>query len=194
MKKRLIVIKILLLFACGLFGEVVPVEKAKVIAKNFYYERRSLSSDIIYYDINLNDNYTIYNENKPVIYIFNVNNNEGFIIISAESNVYPVLGYSFNGRYDINDDDTPPAFTDLLNSCKEQIIYVRNHELSGNKNIDCTWNNYSSEITGKSVKNVDSLLSTTWNQGCYYNDSCPFDVNENVTERLPVVSQQHLLS
>ncbi|MBK8643752.1 MAG: Spi family protease inhibitor, partial [Saprospiraceae bacterium] len=35
----------------------------------------------------------------PVFFVFNLNTNDGFIIISAEDASTPVIGYSLNGRF-----------------------------------------------------------------------------------------------
>ncbi|MCD6556180.1 MAG: C10 family peptidase, partial [Bacteroidales bacterium] len=98
----------------------------------------------------------------------------GFIIISADDNIRPVLAYSFESSYKIND-KKPDAFIDWISTTEEQINFVLKHKLKTEKKISDLWIYYSNPNFKplKSTKDVAPLLTTTWNQGCGYNSLCP---------------------
>jgi len=111
---------------------------------------------------------------QPVYYIFNVNKNEGFVIISAEDNVYPVLGYSFNGSYTGQNGPESENFNYWMKNYSDQIIYARENSLQADAFISSTWNELLKSIaTVKSFDDVNPLLTTFWDQGTYYNSLCP---------------------
>ena len=53
--------------------------------------------------------------NADCFYVFNVGD-AGFIIISADDFYRPVIGYSENGRFDVN--NIPPALEDYLENIR----------------------------------------------------------------------------
>ncbi len=172
--KLLILTILLLIFTISnnAFSKNVSPEFAATIAKNFYYER---SENIAYDSIVFIEPYSsrLIN-NIPLFYIFNIKNDKGFVIVSAQNNAYPVLGYSFSGRYDEN--NSPPAFTEMLDNFSNQIIGITNNSIPPTQKITGDWQKYSYKAISKSnFSSIPPLLSTTWAQGCFYNDSCPPD-------------------
>ncbi|MCD6367225.1 MAG: Spi family protease inhibitor, partial [Bacteroidales bacterium] len=102
-------------FAFGtfhLFAEVIPVDLAKKVAKNIYYERANLIKARNYDNINLSLVTTEKNNETPVYYIFNVGENQGFVIVSADNSIKPILGYGFNGRFAL--DNIPPGLQQIM--------------------------------------------------------------------------------
>ena len=179
MKTRLIFLIILncIIFKSAVFAKEVPVKIAKQIAINLYCERAFIGIQPERDQAIISEEYIISHNSSPLFYIFNIDNNKGFIIISADDGAYPVLGYSLQGRY--NQKNIPAAFSSLLNNYKEQITFIKNNNLSGTSIIDSLWENYSSKnfVSSKYISNVTPLINTHWGQGCYYNDSCPAQIN-----------------
>lgn len=119
--------------------------------------------------------YTAFTDrNENCFYVFNVGN-DGFIIISADDFYRPIIGYSENGAFDVN--NIPPALNDYLDG----IIAGRN--VMNNTSVaapDVTADWKSLEKTGKLVsrnggKGSDYLVKTKWNQDSPYNYCCPAD-------------------
>lgn len=104
----------------------------------------------------------------PSYYIFNIEDNQGFIIISGDSRVYPVLGYSRGGNFQQN--NIPPAFREWLEFYEKEIEYIVENIPEGQQDDD-----YFGLTEDGEVESRAPLLSTTWNQGCYYNDNSPVD-------------------
>ncbi len=158
-------------------ASIVDTTKAKLIGKNFCYENLNIDNKVKYDDVQLNHLYTEKYKNDAVYYVFNIKNKTGFIIIAADDNTFPVLAYSFKGNYNLNE-EKPPAFIEWMNNYKQQINYIRQNNISKNKTVNAQWKKYSfiPDISVKGTKaTLGPLLTTTWNQGCYYNTDCPAD-------------------
>jgi hypothetical protein len=100
MKKQFLFLFLLAIASNFLFADPVDVNYATKIAKNFYLQ--SLKSEGLQ-DVNLtlaraeisvsgsvSDNTD--SQEIPVYYIFNINQSEGFVIVSADNDVTPCLG------------------------------------------------------------------------------------------------------
>jgi len=169
---------VLLFFYSTIFAREVPIETARVTAKNLYFERFNRVAEIDHKDIIIVEEVIFSEQTVPLFYIFNMHNNGGFVIISAEDNSYPVLGYSFTGSY--SDIGQPPAFTQLLENYKQQISFIKRNHTPATSEIRSEWQFYSSVknfLISSSIMNVSPLLNTTWDQGCNYNAHCPVNSN-----------------
>lgn len=114
----------------------------------------------------------------PLYYVFESGESRGFIIVSADDRVTPVLGYTFTGGY--SDIDQPPAFINWMNQCKEQIGAVIINDLATDPGIKEEWITLYDEPATKSTKAINEvlpLLTTRWDQNCYYNDHSPLDAS-----------------
>jgi hypothetical protein len=166
------------------FGDVIDESMAKDIAAGFYnkkvcsYPESLLKSG----DIKNQDFKLIYQENestegsvlkKPVFYVFNNESGNGFVIVSAESETTPVLGYSDNTAFDPS--NIPPSLKDWFQHYRNQIQLLRNGK---NNATGFPENSFSDIDPGKEVNESSELLpliKTKWEQGCFYNDFCPSD-------------------
>ena len=174
MTKKILHTALFLLFLNSIvFAGEVSVDKARDIAKNLYFERACQFSDVKYEKIIFSDELIIKENQTLLFYVFNLPDNKGFVIVSAEDNVYPILGYSFESNY--SEEDQPPAFIDWFENYKDQIIYVKKNKLKSTPEIKSQWEKYSTKPE-KSTKNyVEPLIQTAWDQDCYYNEQCPVD-------------------
>ena len=159
---------IFLLFFCFIQSEFVNLEKAKKVAINkAIYNNSSIDS----YEVH--SIYTIYEDSYPIIYAVNLKNN-GFVLISADDRIFPVLGYNINHYY--SDDNHPIQFKAMLNSFKKQILYVIQNNIESNNEISNLWSLYLSDsIENNKSRNVQPLMSTNWDQGHSWNEYCPED-------------------
>jgi|GEM_PF-1177206 len=111
---------------------------------------------------------------EPVYYTFNSKNY--FVIISAERQFEPVLGYSLEKGLPREKAKLPPAFEEWMNNLADQIVKVRKKGIQLDKSDEIKWKRIETKkrFSIKS-KGVAPLLTTTWNQGCGYNGMCPED-------------------
>ncbi len=192
MKKKLV---LFILFVGGLFiiGKAgnVPPEKLIKVAKNAFYEKALMNHINIKYDeisiepSNLEMYYAIKDdEYVTTMRVYKIENH-GFIILSKYYFSKPVIGYSFDNNVSYLDNPNkklPPNFMFFLEHYNKQIGNAVKNGYKNNKNEE-EWTWYANatakqieeKVASKSVKSVAPLLLTNWNQGKYYNTSCPED-------------------
>ena len=114
-------------------------------------------------------------------YVFNVKGGEGFVIVAGDDRVKPILAYSTTGKFDPS--DVADGFQFTLNGFREEIQYVREHNLSATPDIIAEWK--SVDESGNLQKGrqaravVDQLCQTLWNQNYPWNSQCPADPEGN---------------
>ena len=160
----------------SVFAKKVEIKLAEQVALNFYLERFNAINHSGLKTVSISERYTVKDNSENVYYIFNIGNN-GFIIVSADDVVYPILGYSFESTY--SEQNQPPQFIYWMDTYKRQILNAIKSKLSSTPEIESEWtrlqvkpDEFSSE---KNIKAVTPLLLSTWDQGDCYNDLCPLD-------------------
>jgi hypothetical protein len=161
----------------SLFANPVDSLTAKKTAINFYFERINQVSKVDYFSLRISNSFTKYADGRATYYVFSFSDH-GFIIVSSEDNVYPVLGYSFNNPYIPENQNI--AFTEWMNNYEQQILNARENRLPSTEAIKDTWDYYSSATFNPfeyhdKLTEVTPLLTSTWNQIDYYNEMCPAD-------------------
>jgi hypothetical protein len=176
-----------LLFSIIIMAKNVTEQQAKDVARNFLsqtYQKNSTSVQIS--DLSLvlgyskdetgNDSKI---DNGVLIYVFNVDNQDAFVIVSGDDRVIPVLGYSSTSKF--SNTNIPPALQKMIEGYKMQLLYAQQQDLGATPEIEEQWHNLTENIplTAKSTSAVSPLLSTTWNQSPYYNALCPYDYSHS---------------
>jgi len=155
------------------FPAIVPVEQAKQVAVAAWIEKTHQPAAV---DASLfsGSSVAMNPEGKPVYYAFNVSGNKGFILISGDDRVMPVLGWSLRGSYE--DTNRPPAFTWFMKGITGQIDQVIGSEDTPEPAVTVEWNRYlSAAFVPMDAPETDPLIQTRWDQGCFYNEMCPPD-------------------
>ena len=110
-------------------------------------------------------------------YVFNVSNGEGFVIVAGDDRVKPILAYSTTGQFDPQ--NVSEGFQFTLDGFREEIQYVREHNLSATPDIVAEWrsvNEKGSLNRGQQTRVVvGPLCQTIWNQNFPWNSQCPED-------------------
>lgn len=113
-------------------------------------------------------------------YIFNLKVS-GFVIVSADDIVIPILGYSTTSKFDAT--DIPDNAAKWLEGYLGQIRYAIENKLEPSDEIIKEWQELLINSASKSIQarggSVSPLIQTTWNQSPHYNAFCPFDKNAN---------------
>lgn len=120
--------------------------------------------------------------NSPLYYVFNVNEDDGFVIVAGSEKIKPILAYAFRGSFKAS--GKSPAFLAWMENYKNQILFVLEDNSETEPGITEEWNRYKSEnqLKGQPQYNpVGPFLSTSWGQGMYYNNSCPPDSTSTCT-------------
>ena len=94
------------------------------------------------------------------VYVFDNAGSPGYIVLSADDVMAPVLGYADNGKF--NKDEIPPQLKWWIEQYGRQIAYARESGIS--KYVPST---------RADRKPVSPLIKTKWNQSNPFNEMCP---------------------
>ncbi|MEI6883567.1 MAG: C10 family peptidase [Bacteroidota bacterium] len=144
------------------------VERSKIdmVAKNWYChyapesKKQAVITKSIPYKYNGRECFRIVSFDKG-----------GFVLVSANDAVMPVLGYAFD--FQVPDSITNEAVKGWFDGYARQIdtAFVLNLQ---NNIFSLKWDEILQNSFPKSpLTTVGPLLTTTWDQGCYYNELCP---------------------
>lgn len=161
------VLSALLLFAFDASAKYVTSEQARKVATTFlqgvgckHFDKLSDCSAELSF---------------PYIYLFTADGG-GFVMVSADDCVFPILGYSATERFDTK--EIPIHISLWFASYNEQVAY---YAQSGQRNIaaESHWRCLLKGVMPEAAKesSVAPLLTTTWGQAPYYNIMCPADTN-----------------
>jgi hypothetical protein len=176
--KKLTSIAIFMLLAFGLkmMAGNVSMEQAETVAMNFYFERHNMfQGEIPWEMIRIQSVHTEKDALQTYYYVFHFNP-AGFVIVTADDCLVPVLGYSFEHNYVA--ENQPPNVQWWFKQYKDQVRFARENALQPELKIAELWEHYLDEDfrhlsfkTGS--RQTGPLLTTLWNQGWPYNYYCP---------------------
>ena len=111
---------------------------------------------------------------KPAIYVVNIG--DAFAMVSADDVAHPVLGYNY-GKSWPQDGNLPPQVKSFLDDLAAQMEAASEHPQDTITAAE--WNAPRRMSRRAKTDNlpdsVGPLLTTTWDQGQYYNAMCPVD-------------------
>jgi len=119
-------------------------------------------------------------------YIFNVNQNQGFVIVSGNDIATPVLGYSDEGGW--NNDNLPPNLKWWMSQYQEQIKSALIQSLKQDERTKKSWSDYKAGIAPTTEPTMraatgynpgDYLVKTNWDQNAPYNNMTPTINNQH---------------
>lgn len=157
MRQKLFLSVIALLACVSLFAQHVTETEALQKAQAFMCERSEATG--VHRAQRKMPRFSKVVENDA-LYIFNVEDNGGFVIVSGDERLPAVLGYSLTGCYD--SENVPANMQLWLEGYAAQVRYVQTH--------DNTRLLERRSITGPAIS---PLLDCEWDQGTPFNDNCP---------------------
>ena len=107
------------------------------------------------------------------IYLFTPVEGPGFVLISADDCVRPVLAYSFDGTFDPK--DMPEHVARWIDALQLNIATLRDLGATPSDAIQALWEQQPKDAT----EVVEPLMTTQWNQSPYYNNRCPVNPSNN---------------
>lgn len=160
--KRIFIFCLTVLGLClGAGAKPVDQETAKAVAVKFMKTS----------DVRLS---TVYRTDKslPAFYVFNTI--DGFVIVAADDCETPIIGYSHESQFDL--ENVPVQMEDYLQDFVERIQYGIENQVVADEVTARQWELV--KTTGrlndkKNVKVVEPLITARWHQGCFYNNLCP---------------------
>jgi hypothetical protein len=174
--KRILLSLFVFSFSLVIFAANVEIQDARTIALNAYFQKlNTYHQNVSFSDLKISDHFVISQDGETMLYAFNFSN-FGFIIISADDAMTPVIGYSFESNY--NPLNSADNFKGWINGRVGAIKFIRENNLLATPEIKSYWDNFS-DISNLSLKgggkSVEPLLTCTWNQDWPYNYYCPMD-------------------
>ena len=181
--KRLLISSIFSLLIYIGFANPVSSSYASLIAKNLFFERVNEYYHIPNKDIKPELVFTETQNNYNLYYVFDIRCDvKGFVIIAADDDVYPVLGYSFQGNYIL--ENQAPSFREMMIIYEKQILKVVSENLKADRLIQNEWKKLENQpIFRGSYRSVSPLVTAQWGQGKYYNKNCPYDASSSSDNR-----------
>ena len=170
MKKTILLLAALFTFAANAFAQMVSTELAQTVATRFWNSYRPV-------DVKPATSVTALSFSElQHLHVFDVNDGEGFVIVSGDQRVRPVLAYSF----------TTPASENLnpevgywLRGYEAQLAEVAERDDAQTENVKKVWMNLLmaaySEESEETLQDIPALMTTRWNQAPVYNQLCPYD-------------------
>lgn len=101
------------------------------------------------------------------LYVFNVGNDAGYVIVSNDDVAVPILGYSDSGSFDPN--NIPDNMRAWLQGYADEIAWAKANHVKPAANAP---------MKAALGNKVDPLLTTYWDQGTPYNNLCPLSGDE----------------
>lgn len=161
--KRSLLILFLLSFFVGInsYAQKVSIEKAVKIASNFLYNKDQAIKSYSFYG----------DKNNSKIYVINFEP-QGWVLVSADENARPVIGYSYEGFFDA--EEVHSNIKNWLDSQSDLISKVKpNSKWKGE------WEILEKQALPvlKSASKVDPMIKVKWDQDAGWNRFCPYYVN-----------------
>lgn len=154
----------------SLFSQSVDVHTAESLGTLFLKNNTDLKS------IDLELSYTALTKNEQAAFYVFTNKGKGFVIVSADDRMRPILGYS--GENTFNTKDINPNLNTFFCNYVSTMEHVIEDNLERSEHAKNDWECLKN--TGKLSFNrtdrfVKPLVTTTWNQSDIYNSMCPED-------------------
>ncbi len=173
--KFLLILSAVILFMGSANAKEIPVNVAETVAKNFIYERTGQrQSDIVL------ETETYKKSGQNIYYIFRMKG-DGFVLVSADDNYIPILGFSFENNF--KTENQPANVKAWLLQYESAIKYVRQNKVKAVD--DGIWDYYTTPTKAFNINKdyqgeivVDGLTKDIlWNQDGGWNEACPEDAD-----------------
>jgi hypothetical protein len=170
---------LILVLSTTAFAVKVPIEMARLVAKNTYFQQANRHASVPFSTISITGEFTEQYNNHDVYYAFNIND-KGFVIISADDICYPVIGFSFESSY--SNSDAGSSFAYWMDLRKKEIAYNVENSIPAEPMNTSTWKLLCSSDPSQLLKGIEKsnldvspLITTLWDQGFPYNERVPAD-------------------
>ena len=165
--KKILILLVLLLSSAALMAEPIGEQRARQIAEEFFaqYGTRSTDNTLLLEwagDEMVKDAATGSDLSASLMYIYNRGKNEGFVVVAGDSNIAPIIAYSFDTCIDTS--NMADATRAILDAWCKQVASARKVARP-----------VSSGMPSIATRSTDELLYDTaiWDQSAPYNWEAP---------------------
>jgi hypothetical protein len=158
----------------GTYAKETDRSTAEKVAVNFYYEKSNQFNQ----SINL-ESIEIQNTSIVENAYWIVNLNHGWVLVSADDVMTPVIGYNFSNSFP-SEENQDYNLKSWMQNFIDQVDFINKNKLIQSEGIANEWARYTSnDFSILNIRNingqVDPLLPCEWNQDNPYNLLCPED-------------------
>ena len=159
---RLLPLLLLMLFAEAMMAETVDMGRARQAATTFLNNNGAQTRGLT--DVTSATGFSN-------VYVFTTENS--FVLMAADDRVQPILGYSLNGRFDI--ENMPDNKRAWIEEYTREIQYAIEHQTRATTEVTQQWRDLveGRPNAGRATTAVAPLISTRWDQTSPYNMYCP---------------------
>lgn len=171
MKRHILFLAILaIIWIVPCYGDPIGRDKAVTIAGRFLRNGGSRTLDA---SLKVTNDVPGTKAPEEVPYFIIEDPAGGFVIVSNETAMVPILGYSYTGSAGTGM-QMPPALKEWLEAVSETVSYARHSGIAASEATQRNWDRLS--VATKSVAPVQpvaELQTAPWNQGYPFNILCP---------------------
>ena len=182
MKHRLLLLSMIMaVLQINLFAEHVSTNKAKQVGMNFMKQKYTYLTTRgetlkMYKSVELTQvaNRSVANQH---FYVFNLNDNQGWVMVADDDRCIPILGYSKSGEFVT--ENLSANIEDWLAGISSEIQFIIDSDMGADESTTLLWKELfagmSTAFINRGEKVVNPLVQTRWDQSPYYNDLCPYE-------------------
>ncbi|MBQ8270727.1 MAG: C10 family peptidase [Bacteroidaceae bacterium] len=158
---RTTLLAIAILLSMTAYAGPVDIETAKQIAQEYLDKQKGTPKKIKQSSAPRRANSASGSDEALSYYAFDIEENGGFVIVSGDDQLKPILAHTDNGNF--NPDSLNPAVQWWLGLVEKSVAIAReNPEKAAATNYTLS-------------TSVEPLVKTSWNQRSPYNNLCPYD-------------------
>lgn len=174
MKKIIICSILIILFTFQISAKPISENSAEKVAQNFLIYREKSNKYLI-------SEISIIKTNTENLFYFAALQPQGFVAISANSDIFPILAYSFRNNLELEEKNL--IYFMLKKDVALRLDYFKENRTAAEKNHKI-WNDYiSNQFSKRDFQQwpaagstpTDGWVETQWNQSGVYNSFCPID-------------------
>ena len=164
MKKFTTILALLFAMVATAFAEHVETSDARRAAETFLQSKMNAPTGIRLLDYADRADF-------PNFYVFG--NDHSFVIIAADNAAHPVLGYSTENAFGM--EDAPENVRFWLKGYNDEIGFLMESRIEASPEIRSEWDNLlnGNGLEPKTRTSVSPLIRTIWNQTEPFNNLCP---------------------
>lgn len=170
-RKTLVLLLFSLIFPLSVSAKIVTPSQALRVANSFFSQTKvmqagSVDLTLSWTSSDISDKASPSSVEDPAFYVFVPKNSKGFVIVSGDDAIVPIIGYSFENPAP-SADDVPVNMKEWLGIITEAVQDLRSHNISSPLEVQKRWAN---PRPSAAVKELETAL---WGQGSPFNDQCP---------------------
>jgi Peptidase C10 family/Secretion system C-terminal sorting domain/Spi protease inhibitor/CUB domain len=159
---------------------IVDQKTAAQVAENQFYQKyNQIKSPLLFSEVLIKDVFVKETQGEALYYAFDFEGG-GFVIVSAEDNFTPIIGYALIGTFPANA-HPESNYAKFMQTYSGAIIYVRTSNYQADSEIKGMWDHLlcsdkTQLRTETRSRRVEPLINSHWAQGDPYNLMCPEDL------------------